>query len=68
MTGKGNVFAQEYLYLYGMFSYINERYTSSPDCMLENGAPPDKFGALYRLLHIEFYVSNSRIDVSELAH
>ena len=43
----------------------------SPDCthkhMLENGAPPDKFGALYRLLHIEFHGFNSSIDVSGLS-
>ena len=35
--------------------------TSSPDCkhkhMLEAGAPPDKFGVLYRLLHTEFHVT-----------
>ena len=33
-----------------------------------NGAPPDKFGILYRVLHIEFRGFNSRIDVSELSH
>ena len=46
---------------------MNESGTSSPDCkhkhMLENGAPPDKFGALYRLLHIEIHGFNSRIYV-----
>ena len=46
--------------------------TSSPDCkykhMLENGAPPDKSGVLYRLLHIEFHGFNSRIDVLVLSH
>ena len=36
--------------------------------MLENGAPPDKFGVLYRLLHIEFHDLNSRIDVLGLSH
>ena len=34
----------------------------------ENGAPPDKFGVLYRLLHIEFHDFNSRVDVSGLPH
>ena len=29
----------------------------------ENGAPPDKFGALCPLLHIEFHGFNHRIDV-----
>ena len=29
--------------------------------MLENGAPPDKYGVLYRLLHVEFHGFNSRI-------
>ena len=24
--------------------------------MLENGAPPDTFGVLYRLLHIEYHI------------
>ena len=47
--------------------------TSSPDCkhkhMLGNGAPPDKFGVLYRLLPIEFHDGfNSRIDVLGLSH
>ena len=56
----------------GIFSYINERDTSSTDCkykhMLENGALPDKFGVLYQLLHIEFHDLNSRIDVLGLSH
>ena len=34
---------------------FNDRDTFSPDCkhnhMLENGAPPDKIGALYCVLH-----------------
>ena len=33
-----------------------------------NGTPPDKFGALYRELQIEFHSFNSRIDVSGLSH
>ena len=36
--------------------------------MLENGAPPDKFDVLYRVLHIEFHCFNSSIDVFELSH
>ena len=36
--------------------------------MLENGAPPDPFGALYHLLHIEFHGFNRRIDVLGLSH
>ena len=47
---------------------MNESGTFSPDCkynhMLENGAPPDKFGVLYRLLHLEFHDFNTRIDVN----
>ena len=61
-------FTQECFYLQGIFSYINERDTSSPDCkykyMLVNGAPNDKFGILYCLLDVEFHGFNSRIDVS----
>ena len=40
------------------------RDTSNTDCkykhMLENGAPPDKFGVLNRLLHIEFHGLTAR--------
>ena len=46
---------------------MNERDTSSFDCkykhMLEEGAPPDKFGVLYDLLHIEFHGFDSNINV-----
>ena len=45
------------VYLQGIFSYKNERDTSSPDCkhkhMLENSTPPNKFGVLYHLLSRE---------------
>ena len=34
----------------------------------ESGSPPDKFGALYPMFHIEVHGFNSRIDVSGLAH
>ena len=30
--------------------------------MMKRGAPPDKFGVLYRLLDIEFYGFTSRIN------
>ena len=36
--------------------------------MLENGAPPDTFGVLYRLLHIEFHGFNSNIKILGLSH
>ena len=36
--------------------------------MLEHGAPPDKFGVLYRLLHIEFHGFNKKINVLGLSH
>ena len=45
---------------------------STTDCkykhMLENGAPPHKFGVLYRLLYIEFHGFNSKINVLGLSH
>ena len=52
---QGNyAFVQESSYIQGILSYINEKDTSFLDYkhkhMLENGAPPDKFGVLYRLL------------------
>ena len=51
---------------------MNERDTSTSDCkskqMLENGAPPDRFGALYPVLLIEFHSFNSGIDVLGLSH
>ena len=48
--------------------------TSSLDCkhkhmlIAENGAPPDKFGYLYRVLHVELHGFNNRIDASGLSH
>ena len=55
---QGNyAFVQESSYIQGILSYINEKDTSFLDYkhkhMLENGAPPDKFGVLYRLLDTE---------------
>ena len=56
----------------GIINNINERDSSSLDCkhkhMLENGAPPDKCGVLYRVLPIEFHSFNTRINVSGLSH
>ena len=34
----------------------------------ENGAPPDKFGVVYRVLHMEFHGSDNSIDVLGLSH
>ena len=49
-------FAQDCFCFQGIFIYINERDTSTSDCkhkhMLENGAPPDKFGVLYTVCYI----------------
>ena len=60
-------FAQDYFYFQDVFSYINERKTSTSNCkhkhMLENGAPPDKFGVLYYLLHRVVHGFNSRINI-----
>ena len=45
-------FAQESLYLQGILDDINEQNTSFVDCkhkhMMKSGAPPNKFGVLYR--------------------
>ena len=52
-------FVQDHFYFQGIFSYITERDTSSPDCkhkhtgMLENGAPTNIFGVLYHLFYLE---------------
>ena len=68
LIGKENMpLHKKFTILQGIFSYINERDPSSPDCkykhMLENGAPPDKFGVQYRLIYLEFHGFNSRIDI-----
>ena len=67
-----HAFAQDCSYFQGIFSYINKSDTSSPKYkmkhMLENGAPPYKFGVLHRLLHIEFHGFNKRILVLVLSH
>ena len=54
MAGKKKyILAQESLYLQGILDDINEQDTSFPDCkhkhMMKSGAPPDKFGVLYRM-------------------
>ena len=59
LTGKKSLLLHKTFYFQVIFSYINERNTPSHDCihkhMLENGAPPDKFGVFNALLHIEFH-------------
>ena len=53
-------------YLQGILNDISEQDTSFLDCkhkhMMKSGAPPDKFGVLYRLLSKEFHGFTSRID------
>ena len=54
MTGKKKyIFARESFYLQGILDDINEQDTSFLDCkhkhMMKSGAPPDKFGVLYRM-------------------
>ena len=48
------IFAQESFYLQGILDDINEDHTSFLDCkhkhMMKSGAPPDKFGVLYRMV------------------
>ena len=59
------IFTQESFYLQGILNDINEQDTSFLNCkhkhMMKRGAPPDKFGVLYRLLPIEFHEFTSRI-------
>ena len=47
------IFAQESFYLQGICDDINEQDISFVDCkhkhMMKSGAPPDKFGVLYRM-------------------
>ena len=47
------IFAQESFYLQGILNEMNEQDTSFLDCkhkhMMKCGAPPDKFGVLYRM-------------------
>ena len=54
LAGKRKyIFAQESFYLQGILDDINEQDTSFFDCkhkhMMKSGAPPDKFGVLYRM-------------------
>ena len=48
------IFAQESFYLQGILNDINEQDISFLDCrhkhMMKSGAPPDKFGVLYRMV------------------
>ena len=55
MAGKRKyIFAQESFYLEGILDAINEQDASFLDCkhkhMMKSGAPPDKFGVLYRVV------------------
>ena len=47
------IFAQESLHLQGILDDTNEQDRSFVDCkhkhMIKSGAPPDKFGVLYRI-------------------
>ena len=66
---KKYIFAQDSFYLQGILDDIDEQDTSFIDCkhkhMMKSGAPPDKFGVLYRMvswLPIEFHGFTSRIN------
>ena len=60
------IFAQESFYLQGILDDTNEQDTSFVDCkhkhMMKSGAPPDKFGVLFRMFTIEFHRFTSRIN------
>ena len=52
---RENIFlVQESFYLQGILDDTNEQDTSFLDCkhkhMMKSGAPPDKFGVLYRMV------------------
>ena len=51
---RKSIFAQESFFLQGILDDINEQDTSFLDCkhkhMMKSGAPPEKFGVLYRWL------------------
>ena len=53
------MFLHKNVSIYKVYSAMLTRGTHLPDCkyMLENGAPPVKFGVLCCLLHIEFHGS-----------
>ena len=64
---KVSIFAQESFYLQGILDDINEQVTSFLDCkhkhMMKSGAPPDKFGVLYRMVAYRipwFHKQNSK--------
>ena len=66
------MFTQENFYLQGILNDISEKNTSFCDCkhkhMMKNGAPPEEFRVLHRLLPIEFHGFTSRIIVSKGFH
>ena len=51
---ENTYFSQESFYLQGILNGINEQETYFLDCkhkhMMKSGAPPDKFGVLYRIV------------------
>ena len=59
------ILTQGSFYLQGLLNGIDEQDTSFLDCkhrnMMKSGAPPDKFGVLYCLLPIEFYLSRAEL-------
>ena len=60
------IFAQESIYLQGVLNDINEQDTSFFDCkhkhMMKSGAPPDKFGVLYRIYTYRIHGFTIRIN------
>ena len=72
LVGKEKyIFTQETFYLQGILNDINVLGTFFLECkhkhMIKSGAPPDKTGALYSLLLIDFHGFTSRIDFQELS-
>ena len=74
LTDKESILLHKNVSIFKVYSAMYIKGTHlPPDCkhkrMLENGAPPDKFGVLYRLSHRYFHGSNNnRIDVSGISH
>ena len=61
------IFAQESFYLQGILDDIDEQDTSFPDCkhkhMMKSGAPPGKFGVLYRRVTYRIYSMVSQVEL-----
>ena len=67
LAGKRKyIFAQESFYLQGILDDKNEQDPSFADCkhkhVMKNGAPPDKFGVLYRMFT---YILPSMVSQAE---